>query len=586
MAQTSVRPHLASYSFSCISKMSLPSIDVDISCLEPLMTWDTLCSISFRPISESDVEEVPLPFACKVVFNESSLLQRVLLDSPFDITRARNLIAEGADPNMLIHKNFRPILSCTTVDSLRFLLDETSFDPSLCVGDDANLILAAAKTLPPRVFEFLILGNHVERLETSRGAPFFDANALPRDMYRYHFPGPTLRKFFPTGIRQVMLSPEFTRRYGSLAKACCPSTGTTMLHITTMEAANSETSLLLAFGCDPNAFRVDGTLAIHYLHHRASDEVVGKLLDATTVEIDFFLPVSDRTMPSEEPKKSLFQKAILSGRWKLLQRALDSPKATDQSILQIFDCVTVQPTTFTQSYTRRLMELGKEALQFFGQICQRWKIPAARFRNDKGSGSFFSSCYNHNVIDDVFLPSIRCRGYPVDLLFALSCTKLASDELVIEMIDLCDPIALEGWEFFPPPALYAIFREIVQQCRLKITLHVVNTMIAKSAPESVLRAILGAENAKNSIISTLVLSFFTQTVANGGEVIFAACLHQLFFPCAHALLDATFKVAPRDFDWSLIKRTMDSHVGFWMQNEDYQLLTSKVLKFISETTIE
>jgi hypothetical protein len=552
------------------------SIDVAMSCLERLITWTTLRSISFRP-TDATLEGVPLPFACKVVFNESSLLERVLSDSPFDINRARNLIAKGADPNMLSYRGLRPILSCATVESLRFLLEETSFDPSLRLGNDANLFLAAAKVLPAKVFEFLVLGDHVKRLELSRGAPFLCVNAFLRDFYR----APCLG-FFSAEILQVLLSPDFTRRHESIARACCASTGTTMLHLATSAGAHDAVRQLLASGCDPNAFRVDRTLAIHYLYPQAPDEVTEMLLDATTVEINFFMPISHLDAPAKEPKQSLFQKAIMHGRWKLLQRALDSPSATNQSILQMFDHVTVLPNTSIQSYTGRLMELGKAAVTLFGQICQRWKIPAARFRNDKGSGWFFSFCHNHKIIDEVFLPSIRCRGYPVDLVFALSRAKLASDPVLIELIDLCDPITLEGWEFSPPPALYARFREIVEQCRLLVTMHVVQTMIAKVAPESVLRAILGAENAGKSIVSTLLQSYFKETV-NRGERSVPAWRHHLFFPCVNALIDATSTVASSDFDWSLIKGITHSHVAFSMENEDCRLLSAKVLKFIPET---
>eukprot|EP01122_Echinamoeba_exundans_P003466 TRINITY_DN13562_c0_g1_i1.p1 TRINITY_DN13562_c0_g1~~TRINITY_DN13562_c0_g1_i1.p1 ORF type:complete len:716 (-),score=71.18 TRINITY_DN13562_c0_g1_i1:26-2173(-) len=416
------------------------------SCLVPLYTFQKLRQVAVSPLRIETAENIPQPFASKIVFNTQTLLVRELLDTPFDIKKARYLISQGADPNILLPTGDRPILCCGSIEAMRFMFEETSFDPTLPLADGSSITAGACMFLPFQVLHHFLLGDHVEKYEAKMKAPFADLRTLMRDYYQCSAHRPGFRS--PEHLLNhknldVLLQPDVVQKYESVLKLSSYETGDTLLHLAAAEGATETIQQILKNGRvkkdnpEANVLNRDKMLPLHHLRTTAPVWAADALLRVTRREnIDFFSRIKYHPRGPQGYQFSLFQTSIRLKRWKIVQSAITSENLpnSDEMIAQLFQRFGYPETHVIRQFNNDV----NEGIDLLIEIMKRWKLPADEFRKAPSliSSLFWSLSYSATA---KFKQLVEL-GVPIDLFFVCTIVQNIDKPMLRFLIEKCDSI--------------------------------------------------------------------------------------------------------------------------------------------------
>lgn len=222
--------------------MGLPcfphNVELDPQSVLPLVERN-LKRLALDDVAISLIDQLPPGFAARTIWNTRTLLCRCL--ERFDHQRARQLLQDGADPNVLLPDGVRPLWCCASVEALRFLIEEAGVDLSLHIREWSSGVVAAFRFSPPMLQYFFFDGPHVARLEAQHEAPFFSADMFARDSAARR---PCTFRWTTDSV-QFILGEKFIAKYGNPALFENCLTGETPLHFACRESSFEAANVLL-----------------------------------------------------------------------------------------------------------------------------------------------------------------------------------------------------------------------------------------------------------------------------------------------------------------------------------------------------
>jgi hypothetical protein len=501
--------------------------------------------VAISPLRYDSEPPIPQPFASKVVYDAITLLTKELMETPFNLEKARYLISQGSDPNILLPNGDRPILFCASIESMRFMIEETSFDPSLPLVDGCSITSGACMYLHSKVLRYFLLGDHVEKYESDRKMPFADLRTLVRDYYRcleLRCHPLSTEYMLREGNLDLLMHQDIVKKYGSVVNIPCFESGDTLLHLAAAVGAVGDMTKLLKAGANANALNHDGMLPIHHLQYIALESTANALLDATQDPIDFFTTVKYNPQGRSGWNLSLFQTSIRAKRWKIVRRAMDSGNPSSETMTsQLFHQLGVPATPLIRHFNNDYVK----GIPLLLDIMERWKLPASEFR--AAPSSIFSLFWTLHLSESTLFKEFVELGVPIDLYFIATVLPRIGKTLLRFLVSKCDDIPRNRNHL---TYIFNILKSVLGDGKAQLAAPVLQFISTSSAADaSQITVMIGSNDAKACLLAAMI----TASPAT-------AWSRSRFFRCANFIVDLLQRVAPSDFDWKHLEALLSDEL--------------------------